>query len=38
MQAVKGHRRFVYGISVELDVMMLRMIEQAIQAALRQFM
>ena len=34
MQAVKGHRRFVYGISVELDVMTLRMLEQAIQATL----
>ena len=38
MQVVKGHRRFVYGISVELDVMTLRMLEQAIQATLRQFM
>ena len=38
MQAVKGHRRFVHGISVELDVMTLRMLEQAIQATLRQFM
>ena len=38
MQAVKGHRRCVYGISVELDVMTLRMLEQAIQATLRQFM
>ena len=38
MQAVNGHRRFVYDISVELDVMMLRMIEQAtIQATLRQY-
>ena len=38
MQAVNGHRRFVYGISVELDVMTLRMLKQAIQATLRQFM
>ena len=37
MQAVNGHRRFVYDISVELDVMTLSILEQAIQATLRQF-
>ena len=37
MQAVNGHRRFVYGISVELDVLTLRVLEQTIQATLRQF-
>ena len=37
MQAVNGQRRFVHGISVELDVMTLRILEQTIQATLRQF-
>ena len=37
MQAVNGHRRFVYGINVELDVMTLSILEQTIQATLRQF-